>query len=88
MKMRPLFASIVLILTLEACQRDLSTAAGVISAFVDLRYVDMNLPRARKLCTGLALKKIDEELRLTEGQAIDQTTGKPSVHYKIGRAHV
>jgi hypothetical protein len=56
---------------------------GIVEQFVDLRYVDMNLPEARQHCTGLALKKIDEEIRLTQGQLIDPTTRKPSVHYRL-----
>ena len=43
----------------------------------------IDLKAAEPLCTGLALDKLHEEMRLTEGQHIDETTRKPIVHYKL-----
>ena len=67
----------------SACGRDLKTAQGVAEEFVDQHYVNIDLPKAKEYAVGLALQKIDEELRLTAGQAIDASTRKPSVHYRL-----
>jgi len=68
---------------LPACGRDLQTAQGIAEEFVDHHYVFIDLPRAREYAIGLALQKIDEEIRLTSGQAIDVATRKPKVHYRL-----
>jgi len=66
-----------------ACGRDLSTAQGVVEEFVDQHYVNINLHKAKEYAAGLALEKINEELRLTAGQPIDASTRKPKVHYRL-----
>ena len=66
-----------------ACGRDLSTAQGVVEEFVDQHYVNINLQKAKEHAAGLALEKINEELRLTAGQPIDASTRKPKVHYRL-----
>lgn len=68
---------------LSACGRDLSTAQGVAQEFVDQHYVHINLQKAKEHSIGLALEKINEEIRLTSGQAIDASTRKPKVHYRL-----
>ena len=68
---------------LGACRRDLGTAQGVAEEFVDQHYVEINLPKAREYAVSLALEKIDDEIRLTAGQAIDASTRKPKVHYRL-----
>jgi CRISPR/Cas system-associated protein Csx1 len=68
---------------LAACGRDLRTAQGVVEEFVDHHYVYINLAKAKEYSVGLALQKIDEEIRLTSGQAIDASTRKPKVHYRL-----
>ncbi len=50
---------------------------------MDRHYVEINLPKAKEYAVGLALDKIDEEIRLTSGQAIDASTRKPKVHYHL-----
>ncbi|HEY6201238.1 MAG TPA: hypothetical protein VI231_21725 [Candidatus Binatia bacterium] len=65
------------------CGHDLKTAQGVADEFVDQHYVNINLPRAREYSVGLARDKIDDEIRLTRGQAIDASTRKPKVHYQL-----
>ena len=65
------------------CGRDLHTAQGVAEEFVDHHYVNINLPKAKEYAVGLALEKINDELRLTAGQAIDASTRKPRVHYRL-----
>ncbi len=66
-----------------ACGRDLKTAQGVADEFVDQHYVNIDLNRAREYSVGLARDKIDNEIRLTRGQAIDASTRKPKVHFQL-----
>lgn len=65
------------------CGRDLDTAQGVAEEFVDQHYVHIDLQRAKALTVGLALSKVEEEIRLTAGQVIDASTRKPKVHYRL-----
>jgi len=68
---------------LAACGRDLNTAQGVAEEFMDQHYVHIDLEKAKEYTAGLALQKINEEIRLTRGQAIDASTRKPRVHYRL-----
>ena len=72
-----------LLILMGACGRDLSTAQGVVEEFVDHHYVRIDLPKAKALAVSLALHKVDEEIRLTDGQKIDASTQKPRVHYSL-----
>ena len=65
------------------CSHDLGTAQGVAEEFVDQHYVNIDISKARKYAVGLALQKLDEESRLTAGQAIDASTQKPKVSYQL-----
>jgi len=56
---------------------------GVVDRFIAAHYMAIDLKAAEPLCTGLALDKLHEEMRLTEGQHIDATTRMPIVHYKL-----
>jgi hypothetical protein len=67
----------------SACGRDLGTAQGVADEFVDHHYVAIDLQKAKTLAVSVALNKINEELRLTTGQTIDESTQKPRVHYAL-----
>jgi hypothetical protein len=51
--------------------------------FIDRLFVEIDQRAARELTAGLATAKIDEEIRLTTGQAIDESTQKPRVHYRF-----
>jgi hypothetical protein len=73
----------LLALMSAACRRDLRTAQGVAEEFVDQHYIEINLQNAKAYAVGLALEKIDDEIRLTAGQAIDASTRKPKVHYRL-----
>lgn len=73
----------VLIFTLGACNRDLQTAKGVVEEFVDQHYVYIDLKASKQYCVGLALHKINEEIRLTAGQVIDAATRKPKIYYRL-----
>lgn len=74
---------LLLLFLAAACGRDLSTAQGVVEEFVDHHYVRIDLPRAKTLTVSLALHKVNEEIRLTDGQKIDASTQKPRVHYAL-----
>lgn len=67
----------------SACSRDLNTAQGTVEQFVDEHYVHIDIPKAKQYASGLALEKLNEEIRLTAGQAIDASTHKPRVNYKM-----
>jgi hypothetical protein len=56
---------------------------AVAEQFIDRLYVRIDQPSARELATGLATAKIDEEIRLKAGQAIDESTRQPSIHYSF-----
>jgi hypothetical protein len=68
---------------LAACGRDLSTAQGVAEEFVDQHYVHIDLPKAKALTVSIALHKLNEEIRLTDGQKVDASTQKPRVNYSL-----
>jgi hypothetical protein len=68
---------------LPSCGRDLGSAQGVAEEFVDQHYVQIDLPKAKEYAVSVALDKIDDEIRLTAGQAIDASTRKPKVHYRL-----
>lgn len=70
-------------LLLSACGKDLSTAQGVVEEFLDQHYVNIDIQKARPYTVGLALEKINEEIRLTAGQAIDASTRKPKINYRL-----
>ena len=73
----------LLLLLAGACGRDLSTAQGVVEEFVDQHYVHIDLTKAKTLAVSVALHKVNEEIRLTDGQKIDASTQKPRVHYVL-----
>ena len=68
---------------LSACHSDSTGARGIAEGFVDQHYVRMDLEAAKPFCTGLALQKLSNEQRLTQGQQIDESTRKPAVHYRL-----
>ncbi len=72
-----------LLSTLAACGPDAQSAQGVAEQFLDAHYVTINLPLAKTYTTGLALSRIEDEIRLTEGQQIDAGTRKPRVNYRL-----
>ncbi len=77
------FSLCLLAVLVGACRRDLRSAQGVVEEFVDQHYVNINLQKAKEYSVGLALEKINEEIRLTSGQAIDASTRKPRIHYRL-----
>ncbi len=79
-------STILLVLALFAiagCRADEKSSLGVAQRFVDHHYVQIDLEGAKPYCTGVALKKLQDEQRLTQGQAIDESTRKPTVRYRL-----
>jgi hypothetical protein len=58
-------------------------ARAAAERFLDLHYVEIDLPRARDQAAGLARAKVEEEIRLTDGQAPPESWSRPSVHYRF-----
>ena len=67
----------------SGCGRDLNSAQGVAEEFVDQRFVEFDLRKAKLYAVSIALHKVNEELRLTEGHKIDASTQKPRINYKL-----
>src|SRR5215472_18287993 len=67
---------------LAACTSP-NSPRGVVDRFIAAHYMAIDLKATEPLCTGLALDKLHQEMRLTEGQHIDETTRKPIVHNKL-----
>jgi len=77
-----IFGLFLLMTVMAACTPP-NSARGVVDRFIEARYILIDHQQMQALCTGLALDKIHEEMKLTEGQAIDQSTRKPVVHYTL-----
>ncbi len=60
-----------------------NSARGVVDRFIEAHYIAIDLKSSEPLCTGLALDKIHKEMQLTAGQAIDESTRKPIIHYTL-----
>lgn len=78
----PVALAIAMMAMLAACTSR-NSPRGVVDDFIDQHYVAINLKGAEPYCTGLALDKLHEEMKLTAGQHIDDSTRKPVVHYKL-----
>jgi len=80
-------ALVLVVLLAPGCHPDVSTPRGTAEHFLDLHYVAIDLPAALEVTRGVARGKVEQELALTRGQQIDDTTRKPSVHYKLLEEH-
>jgi len=75
-------AVLLLLAAASAChQADPARAAA--ERFLDLHYVEIDLPGARDQASGLARAKVEEEIRLTDGQEPPESWSRPSVHYRF-----
>src|SRR5437867_1318102 len=54
---------------------------------LDPHYVRIDRPAALEFTADLARHKVEDELRLVQGQVIDEATRKPSVHYRLLEEH-
>ncbi|MHB8381866.1 MAG: hypothetical protein ACYDC3_05945 [Candidatus Binataceae bacterium] len=77
-----ILALAVAVLSAAACTR-FNSPRGVVDRFITAHYMAIDLRAAEPLCTGLALDKLHQEMKLTQGQPIDDTTRKPVIHYKL-----
>lgn len=78
---------LLLTLLLASCTPP-NSARGVVDRFIEARYILIDHQKMESVCTGLALDKIHEEMKLTEGQPIDQSTRKPVVHYTLQKSRI
>jgi outer membrane lipopolysaccharide assembly protein LptE/RlpB len=76
-------AVFILLMLLSGCGHDLKSAQGIAEEFVDQHYVNIDIPKAKQYAVGLALEKLNEEIRLTAGQTIDASTQKPRINYRL-----
>jgi hypothetical protein len=74
-------------LLVVGCHPDPSTARGTAESFLDAHYVRIDLAGALAFTSGLARRKVEAEIGLTQGQAIDESTRTPSVHYRLLEEH-
>ncbi len=74
--------ALIAVLT-SGCGRDLNSAQGVAEEFVDQRFVQFDLGKAKLYAVSIALEKVNEELRLTAGHKIDAATQKPRINYRL-----
>src|SRR3989442_14096471 len=70
-------------LLLAGCRAAANTPRGTAERFLDAHYVRIDLSAAREFTADLARRKVEDEMRLVRGPAIDETTRKPSVHYPL-----
>jgi hypothetical protein len=70
-----------------ACRADPSTPRGTAERFLDAHYVEIDLPAALPWTAGLARQKVEQEIDLTKGFAIDESTMKPTVRYALLEEH-
>jgi len=68
---------------LVACGPDASSARGAVERFLDTHYVRIDVAGAQPLTYGVARQKVEKELELTRGVAIDETTRTPSISYVL-----
>lgn len=69
------------------CRADPSTPRGTAERFLDAHYVLIDLKEALPYTSGLARKKVEEEMELVKGVEIDETTRKPIVRYTLLEEH-
>ena len=81
--LRRLLASAVVLMSVAGCAPDPSTPRGTAERFLDAHYVHIDLASALPFTSGLARHKVESEMDLVKGVAIDETTRKPSVHYNL-----
>jgi hypothetical protein len=77
-----ILVAVLLMMMVAGCTPP-NSARGVVDRFIEARYILIDRNQMQAVCTGLALDKIHDEMKLTEGQSIDQSTRKPVVHYTL-----
>jgi hypothetical protein len=74
---------LVLVLLVGGCGPDPASPRGASDRFLDAHYVAIDLVAALPLTTGLARAKVERERVLVGGEAVDETTRKPQVWYRL-----
>jgi hypothetical protein len=80
-------ALVLLALLVAGCRAAANTPRGTAERFLDAHYVRIDLAAALEFTSGVARQKVENELKLVQGQVIDETTRKPSVHYRLLEEH-
>jgi hypothetical protein len=75
------------LLLVVGCRAGADTPRGTAERFLDAHYVRIDLPSALEFTSGVARQKVENEIRLVQGQTIDETTRRPSVHYRLLEEH-
>lgn len=78
----PALVALAGVLMLPGC-KPANTPRAVVDRFIEAHYIAINLKSSERWCTGLALDKVHREEALTAGQAIDDETRKPTIHYRL-----
>jgi hypothetical protein len=86
-RLNELFAALLAVVLAAACRPDPATPRGAAERFLDAHYVRIDLPAALEFTAGVARHKVENEIRLVEGQPIDDSTRKPTVHYRLLETH-
>ena len=87
MRHRTARALVLSLLLAAGCRAAANTPRGTAERFLDAHYVHIDLPAALEYTADLARHKIEDELRLVQGQTIDESTRKPRVHYRLLEEH-
>jgi hypothetical protein len=81
MRTRLVLAPFVAALLALASCRSSDPRQAAAERFIDALFIKIDQPAAHELATGLAASKLDEEIRLKAGQAIDESTRQPRINY-------
>ena len=66
-----------------SCSAPITPPQRAAEKFLDAYYVNIDLTAAAALTEGYAASKVEEGQLLTAGQAIDASTQRPSILYKL-----
>lgn len=70
-------------LAAAGCRTDPASARGTAERFLDEHFVRIDLRAALPMTAGVARRKVEDEIALVEGHAIDDGTRLPTVHYAL-----
>lgn len=93
-RFRPAFSSrslltpllLVAALTAAACTSPTGSSRGAAEAFLDAHYVRITLEAARPFVAGLALEKLEREIKLVENNPDAAAAERPRVTYRMEEA--
>ena len=79
---RNFFASLAIPLAMTACHSE-APSQKTATQFMDRYYVNMSLKEAKCLSTGLASEKLENQLKLLDGQNVSAGTNVPKVVFHL-----